>query len=152
MDIVEALRSKEVQVMLAIARDDRNELWRIMNDGKPIKARAIIAQLKNRPDELDLFLHVLGTDPGAGGYFFREVTDNRTFDVYAKHHIAPLNLDKETVTPEQWAYLLQIGYVTDYENSAEDEGPAKREGPAEKEGPVAAEPASVFEGSAALVV
>ena len=48
---------------------------------------------------------------------YPELKDNRTFDIYNKYDIYPENFNKSLVTPEQWEYIKQIGYI--------DEGYAK---------------------------
>jgi hypothetical protein len=109
MEFADAIQCKEVRALLAVARRDAEALRGACQGG--IQARMLVKHLKNIPDELDFFLGVLGVDPGAGHYFFSDVKDNHTFDIYKKHGINPSNLHKDTVTPEQWLYLQQIGYV-----------------------------------------
>ncbi len=85
-----------------------------------IPSRSIIGLIKNDPVGLELFLKQLGVDPGAGSYFFDNVSDNRTFDVYKKYNIKPYNLFSHTVTPTQWKYLLRIGYVRPTDDGSAD--------------------------------
>jgi len=109
MEFADAIQCKEIGALLAVARRDAEALEAACQGG--ILARMLIKHLKNRPDELDFFLGVLGVDPGAGHYFFTDVKDNRTFDIYKKHGISPSNLHKATVTGAQWIYLQQIEYI-----------------------------------------
>jgi len=74
--------------------------------------RILISEVKNDLESLETLLKLLGRDPGAGSYFYTEVTDNKTFDLYKKYGITAMNLSKSDVTPEQWNYLYKIGYIT----------------------------------------
>lgn len=87
-----------------------------LNKLDTIPARMLIEKLKNDLDDLDFFLGWLrvateGMMPGAGSYHYTDVKDNRTFDLYKKHDFTACNLFPDLVTPEQWKYLVEIGYV-----------------------------------------
>ena len=71
----------------------------------------LIARLKNNLDGLEFLLKYINYDPGAGSYFFTDVKDNKTFDLYKKYDISPLNLNKYDVTKEQWDYMYKIEYI-----------------------------------------
>jgi len=85
--------------------------------------RIIIEHLKNNTERLEFFLDFIGYDPGAGSYFFTDIEDNMTFDLYKKYGIEPINLYKHDVTSEQWKYMHEIDYIDDqtYEDGFEDE-------------------------------
>lgn len=76
--------------------------------------RVLINALKNSLEDLEFLLKVLdGRDPGAGTYFYENISDKKTFDLYLNYGISPSNLFKELMKdPEQWDYLLKIGYIT----------------------------------------
>ena len=75
--------------------------------------RVLIEQLKNNIEGLDFLLNYIGYDPGAGSYFYTDVENNKTFDLYKEYEIEPLNLFEHDVTKEQWKYLHKIGYITE---------------------------------------
>lgn len=81
--------------------------------------RILIERLKNDLDGLEFLLKYLGIYvPDAGSYFFTDIEDNKTFDLYKKYDISPINLSKDNVTEEQWEYMYKIKYIDDeqYEN------------------------------------
>ena len=80
--------------------------------------RILITRLKNNLDGLEFLLKYINYDPGAGSYFFTDIEDNKTFDLYKKYDISPLNISKDKVTEEQWEYMYKIKYIDDeqYEN------------------------------------
>ena len=105
---------EDLEVLLAVARRDRKRLHEL----ESFKPRRIIEKLKNEPKDLDYFLSFYKDvnngrcDPGAGSYFYTNVKSNKTFLIYRKYNIAPCNLYRELVTPEQWKYLRRIGYIS----------------------------------------
>jgi hypothetical protein len=87
-------------------------------DNCKFNTRILIEQLKNNLEGLEFLLDYIGYDPGAGSYFYTDVEDNRTFDLYKKYEIDPINLYKHDIKEEQWEYLYEIGYIDEeqYEN------------------------------------
>lgn len=87
-----------------------------MNKLECIPARMIISCLKNDLDNLEFFMSWLSLSckymPGAGSYHFEDIVDNKTFDIYHKYGFEPCNLFDDTISEEQWDYILSIGYVT----------------------------------------
>jgi hypothetical protein len=73
--------------------------------------RILIEELKNKVEDLEFLLKYLKYDPGAGSYFYTDIKDNKTFDLYKKYKIKPCNLYAENVTSEQWDYLYKIKYI-----------------------------------------
>jgi hypothetical protein len=71
----------------------------------------LISQFKNNLDGLEFLLKYLDYDPGAGSYFYTDVEDNKTFDLYHKYRITACNLNKEHISEEQWEYLYKIKYI-----------------------------------------
>jgi len=49
-------------------------------------------------------------DPGTGFYFYKNVHDCRTFNIYKKYGISAMNIHKCDVTNEQWKHMYDIGY------------------------------------------
>jgi len=75
--------------------------------------RILFRELKNDLEGLEFFLKFLkGYDPGAGTYFYDNVEDVKTFELYKKYNITAANLPEDAVTPSQWKYLYRIGYIT----------------------------------------
>ena len=111
--------TKNCEPILTLIRN-RNicELDKIEN----VPARMIIYCLKNDLKNLEFFFKWLQSwikyMPGAGSYHFTDITNNKTFDIYKKHGFEACNLHDDSITEDQWDYILQIGYVTqeEYEN------------------------------------
>jgi hypothetical protein len=91
---------------------------------KEIHSRKIIYYLKNDPDSLDLFLKY-NNDDSAGSYFFDEIKDNRTFDIYNKYGICTWNFRRSCVNDEQWAYIKKIGFIDEEHAKQLEEAYAK---------------------------
>ena len=86
----------------------------------PCWPAALVELLKNKPDSLEALLELLGPEdmPCSQSYFFTDIVDNRTFDLYKKYDMDKSDLYKDLVTSQQWDYLTSIGYVTQEENNS----------------------------------
>ena len=91
--------------MSSLTLDDEEAYKCILNkdtkglDKCEFHPRILIERLKNDLDELEFLLKYLGIHaPDAGSYFFTDIQDNKTFDLYNKYYISPMNLSKDNVT------------------------------------------------------
>ena len=108
---------EDISVLKAIFAKDAETIKQ--HSQSTLHARNIIKCLKNDPTHLEFFLENYGRDPGAGSYFYTNIKDNRTFDIYKKY-IWPENISKSDVTPKQWEYIKEIEYI-DEESAKEME-------------------------------
>jgi len=111
---------EDLEKTAPIRRLIREKKTGALNELTVVPARMIIEQLKNDLNDLDFFFSWFtdwcgGSLPGAGSYHYDGITNNRTFDVYNKYNFGPHNLFGDTITEEQWQYVLEIGYVTQEE-------------------------------------
>ena len=85
-----------------------------------LRPRLIVSILKNEPDYLDFFLNSISVDYecyiSAGTYFFEDVINDKTFDIYKKYNVSSTNCFKELMSKEQWEYLLKIGFIEENED------------------------------------
>ena len=54
--------------------------------------RILIERLKNNLEGLEFLLDFLPYPPDAGSYFFTDIKDNKTFDLYKKYNVTACNL------------------------------------------------------------
>lgn len=104
--------ANDMSAFLACIRKDKKSL------DCEFHPRMLIDALKNFPDELDFLLSYLTenefferSDPGS--YFFSEIIDNRSFDVYKKYNIDSFKLIPNEIPKEQLEYIYSIGFIDD---------------------------------------
>ena len=119
------LKERGEEKMAPILKLIREKNIEELNKLEVVPSRMLIKRLKNELEDLDFFLGWLskwsgGMLPGAGSYHYTKIKDNRTFDIYKKHGFDACNLFPDVVTPEQWKYLVEIGYITQ-ESENDDE-------------------------------
>ena len=99
----------EYQALECIKNKDSNKLNEL-----EFKTRMLISYLKNDLENLEFLLNFLHKNEhytGAGSYFYTDIIDNKTFDLYHKYKIYASNCRKYCMTNEQWNYLYKIGYI-----------------------------------------
>lgn len=110
----EQRENDELEPIMILIKD-RNV--KALNELSSIRARTIINKLKNDIEDLEFFFLWFsewsgGLLPGTGSYHYEDIKDNETFDIYKKYQFGPCNLFDDTITEEQWSYILSIGYIT----------------------------------------
>jgi hypothetical protein len=78
--------------------------------------RVLIDILKNEHKHLEYLLKFMKKKDfyvGAGGYFYEDIKDNITFDLYKKYDVYACNCSKDHMSDEQWSYLYEIDYINE---------------------------------------